>query len=212
MASNYLELNHGDKYPYWELAYDIQSSECGKIYHDQHRLYHWMNQLFWCGIGDYQSIEEDIKSKELKYRSFFRIAHRDTADDCSYSRLYFQIDAAVCEFYAIRLYHFRCQSEKPPDEKIQNWVSLYLQIAYRLQKIKVRYHWFDKSLFLVGSETHDPIHRDWIRRRIIRADLKRALINIWQKERMHGRRLNREEFKAILRDEADTYDPAHTIT
>jgi hypothetical protein len=65
MGSNYLELNHGDKYPDWELAYDIQSSECGKIYHNQHRLYHWLNQLFWCGVGDYESIEKDIESQEL---------------------------------------------------------------------------------------------------------------------------------------------------
>jgi hypothetical protein len=116
----------------------------------------------------------------------------------------------VCEYYAIRVYHFRCQNEKLPDEKIQNWVSLYLQIAYRLQQINVRYHWFDKSLFLIGSETHDPIHRDWIQRRMMRADLKRALMSIWQKEREHGRRLSREEFQAILRGEADTYDLAST--
>ncbi|KAL7785507.1 hypothetical protein V8C37DRAFT_394153 [Trichoderma ceciliae] len=210
MSSNYLELNHGDKYPSWELVYDIESSECSKAYHDQNQLYHRLNQLFWFGIGDYESIEKDIEARELNHRSFFRIAHRDTGDDCNYSRLYFQIDVAVCEFYAIRLYHFRCQSEKMPDEKVQNWVASYLQIAHRLQQMKVRYHWFDKSLFLVGAEIHDAIHRDWIQRRMLRADLKKALMCVWEKEKMHRRRLSREEFQAILRSEADMYDAAPT--
>ncbi|KAK1237278.1 hypothetical protein MKX08_002903 [Trichoderma sp. CBMAI-0020] len=210
MAHNYLELNHGREYPYCELAYDIESSECGRVYQDQHRLYHWINQLFWCGVGDYQSIEKDIEAQEEKYRSFFRIAHRDGMEDGDYSRLHFQIDAAVCEFYAIRLYHFRCQSERLPDEKVQNWVTSYLQIAYRLQQSKVRYHWIDKSLFLVGSETRDPIHRDWIQRRMLREDLKRTLKCVWQKEKMLGRRLGREEFQTILREEANVYDSAAT--
>lgn len=64
MAHNYLELNHGREYPYCELAYDIESSECGRVYQDQHRLYHWINQLFWYGVGDYQSIERDIEAQE----------------------------------------------------------------------------------------------------------------------------------------------------
>lgn len=131
-------------------------------------------------------------------------------DDDEYSRIHFQIDAAVCEFYAIRLYHFRCQSEKLPDDKVQNWVTSYLEIAYRLQQSEVRYHWIDKSLFLVGSETRDAIHRDWIQRRMLREDLKRALKCVWQKEKMLGRRLNREEFRTILRDEAGMHDPAST--
>ncbi|KAL9471920.1 hypothetical protein ACSS6W_009861 [Trichoderma asperelloides] len=204
------QLNHGNEYPYCELAYDVESSECARVYQDQHRLYHWLNQLFWNGVGDYQSIEKDIEAQEEKYRSFFRIAHRDGIDDDGYSRLHFQIDAAVCEFYAIRLYHFRCQNEKLPDDKVQNWVSLYLQIAYRLQQSKVRYHWIDKSLFLVGSETRDAIHRDWIQRRMLREDLKRALKCVWQKEKMLGRRLSREEFQTVLRDEAGMHDPAST--
>ncbi|KAL7921246.1 hypothetical protein ACQKWADRAFT_295939 [Trichoderma austrokoningii] len=211
MAHNFLESNHGREYPYCELAYDIESSECASVYQDQHRLYHWLNQLFWSAIGDYDSIEKDIEAQEDRYRPFFRIAHRDSMDADDYSRLHFQIDAAVCEFYAIRLYHFRCQSEKLPDDKVRNWVTSYLQIAYRLQQSKVRYHWIDKSLFLVGSETRDPIHRDWIQRRMLREDLKRALKCVWQKEKMFGRRLDREEFQTILRDEADVHDPASTI-
>ncbi|RFU81488.1 transcription factor cys6 [Trichoderma arundinaceum] len=211
MSSNYLELNHGNKYPSCELIYDIESLECSKVYHEQNKLYHRLNQLFWFGIGDIQSIEKDIESRENKYRSFFRIAHRDTVDDCSYSRLYFQIDAAVCEFYALRLYHFRCQGETLPDDKIRSWVTLYLQIAYRLQQIKVRYHWFDKSLFLVGAETHDAIYRDWIQRRMIRSDLKKALMCVWEKEKMQGKRLSREEYRAILRSASETYDAIPAI-
>lgn len=151
-----------------------------------------------------------MKDELQKYRSFFRIAHRDGMEDDDYSRLHFQIDAAVCEFYAIRLYHLRCQSEKLPDERVQNWVASYLQIAYRLQQSKVRYHWIDKSLFLVGSETRDPIHRDWIQRRMLREDLKRTLKCVWQKEKMLGRRLGREEFQTTLRGETDVYDAAPT--
>lgn len=152
----------------------------------------------------------NMKDELQKYRSFFRIAHRDGTEDDDYSRLHFQIDAAVCEFYAIRLYHFRCQSEKLPDERVRNWVTSYLQIAYRLQQSKVRYHWIDKSLFLVGSETRDPIHRDWIQRRMLREDLKRTLKCVWQKEKMLGRRLGGEEFQTILRGETDVYDAAPT--
>lgn len=117
----------------------------------------------------------------------------------------------MCEFYAIRLYLLRCHREKLPDDRIQTWVASYLQVAHRLQKIKVRYHWFDKSLFLVGSETHDAIHRDWIQCRMIRSDLKKALLCVWQKEEMYGRRLSREELQVILRSEADMYD-ASSIT
>lgn len=64
MAHNYLQLNHGSEYPYCELAYDIEISECARAYQDQHRLYHWLNQLFWYGVGDYQSIEKDIEAQE----------------------------------------------------------------------------------------------------------------------------------------------------
>lgn len=65
MSSNYLELNHGDKYPSRELVYDIESSECGKVYHEQHKLYYRLNKLFWFGIGDYQDIEKEIEAQEL---------------------------------------------------------------------------------------------------------------------------------------------------
>jgi hypothetical protein len=105
------------------------------------------------------------------------------------------------------LYHFRCQSEKLPGDKVQGWVTSYLKIAYLLQQSKVRYHWIDKSLFLVGSETHDPAQRDWVQQRMLREDLKRALKCIWQKEEVLGRRLGREEFQTTLRNEADVYDP-----
>lgn len=64
MAHNFLELNHGKEYPYSELAYDIESSECARVYQDQHKLYHWLNQLFWSGVGDYHSIEKDIEAQE----------------------------------------------------------------------------------------------------------------------------------------------------
>jgi hypothetical protein len=43
---------------------------------------------------------------------------------------------------------------------------------------------------------------------MLREDLKRALKCVWQKEKMLGRRLGREEFQTILRNEADVYDPA----
>lgn len=76
MAHNFLELNHGRQYPYTELAYDIESSECARVYQDQHRLYHWINQLFWSGVGDYQSIEKDIEAQE-EVRMLYLVKRND---------------------------------------------------------------------------------------------------------------------------------------
>ncbi|KAL5093747.1 hypothetical protein Trisim1_009227 [Trichoderma cf. simile WF8] len=206
-SRNYLYLNHGNRYPSSELTYDIESVECYDVYHEQHRLYHLLNQLFWFGMGNHQSIQGEIDTLETKYSSFFRIAHRDAIDG-KYPRIHFQIDAAVCEFYAIRLYHFRCQEMPSPDIRIQDSVSSFLQIAHRLQRMKARYSWFDRSLFLVGIETRDAIHRDWIQGRMIRADLTRALSRVWEGEKMYGRRLSKEQMQVILRGEGVLYDSA----
>ncbi|KAL6800982.1 hypothetical protein GGI42DRAFT_52171 [Trichoderma sp. SZMC 28013] len=207
ISRNYLYLNHGNRYPSSELTYDIESVECYDVYHEQHRLYHLLNQLFWFGMGNHRSIQEEIDTLETKYSSFFRIAHRNTIDG-KYRRLHFQIDAAVCEFYAIRLYHFRCQEVPSPDIRVKDSVSSFLQIAHRLQRMKARYSWFDRSLFLVGIETRDAIHRDWIQGRMIRADLIRALSRVWESERMYGRRLSKEQMQVILRGEGVLYDSA----
>ncbi|KAK4061686.1 hypothetical protein Trihar35433_9286 [Trichoderma harzianum] len=119
-------------------------------------------------------------------------SHRDTIDG-KYPRLHFQIDAA----------------EVPsPDIRIQDSVSSFLQIAHRLQRMKARYSWFDRSLFLVGIETRDAIHRDWIQGRMIRADLIRALSRVWEGEKMYGRRLSKEQMQVILRGEGVLYDSA----
>ncbi|KAK0759327.1 hypothetical protein N5P37_007515 [Trichoderma harzianum] len=138
-------------------------------------------------------------------------SHRDTIDG-KYPRIHFQIDAAVCEFYAIRLYHFRCQEVPSPDVRIQDSISSFLQIAHRLQRMKARYSWFDRSLFLVGIETRDAIHRDWIQGRMIRADLIRALSRVWEGEKMYGRRLSKEYMQVILRGEGVLYDSAIEVS
>ncbi len=65
--------------------------------------------------------------------------------------------------------------------------------------MKVRYSWFGRSLFLAGIETHDTIHREWIRGRIVQDDLKKALLRVWKSEKMYGRRLRQEEMRDILR-------------
>lgn len=95
-----------------------------------------------------------------------------------------------------------------PDIRIQDSVSSFLQIAHRLQRMKARYSWFDRSLFLVGIETRDAIHRDWIQGRMIRADLTRALSRVWEGEKMYGRRLSKEQMQVILRGEGVLYDSA----
>ncbi|KAL7940814.1 hypothetical protein V8C42DRAFT_355977 [Trichoderma barbatum] len=189
ISRNYLHLNHGNRYPSSELTYDVESVECYNVYNEQH------------------SIQGEIDTLETKYSSFFHIAHRDTFDG-QYLRLHFQIDAAVCEFYAIRLYHFRCQEAQSPDTRIQDSVSSFLQIAHRLQRMKARYSWFDRSLFLVGVETRDAIHRDWIQGRMIRADLIRALSQVWEGEKMYGQRLSNEQMQIILRGDGVLYDSA----
>ncbi|KKP05738.1 hypothetical protein THAR02_02112 [Trichoderma harzianum] len=168
ISRNYLYLNHGNRYPSSELTYDIESVECYDVYHEQHRLYHLLNQLFWFGTGNHRSIQEEIDTLET-------------------------IDAA----------------EVPsPDIRIRDSVSSFLQIAHRLQRMKARYSWFDRSLFLVGIETRDAIHRDWIQGRMIRADLIRALSRVWEGEKMYGRRFSKEQMQIILRGEGVLYDSA----
>ncbi|KAH8821964.1 hypothetical protein F5884DRAFT_108563 [Xylogone sp. PMI_703] len=205
ISRNFLELNHGKEYPLSELVYDVESTECYNLYYEQHRIYHLLNQLFWYEIGDYDNIKQEISDLEARYSSFFAIAHRDAANG-SYSRLNFQIDTTVCEFYAIRLYLFRCQDDQMPDNYIRDSISSFLQIAHRMQRMKVRYSWFDRSLFLVGAETHDAIHWEWIHNRIIRTDMKTALVRVRDYERIYGRRLRREDIQAILRGAAVELD------
>lgn len=64
ISRNYLHLNHGNRYPSSELIYDVESIECFNVYHEQHRLYHLLNQLFWFGIGNYRSIQGEIDTLE----------------------------------------------------------------------------------------------------------------------------------------------------
>ncbi len=63
-SRNYLELNHGQEYPISELMYDIEIAECFDVYYEQHRMYHLLNQVFWFGIGDYDSLGREIKALE----------------------------------------------------------------------------------------------------------------------------------------------------
>ncbi|KAH8895270.1 hypothetical protein GQ53DRAFT_855508 [Thozetella sp. PMI_491] len=190
LSQNYLQLNHGQKYPLSELLYDVEISPCFEAFYEQHRMYHLLNQLFWVGIGDYNDLAQMIQSLESS----------------SYSRLHFHIDAAVCEFYAIRLYHFRCDSGREPNDSIRDLLASYLQIAHRMQRIKVQYYWFDRSLFLIGAETRDAIHREWIQSRMVRTDLKKSLQRIWESERASGHRIRQQEMRNILRDEGEAYD------
>jgi hypothetical protein len=125
--------------------------------------------------------------------------------DSGYTRLRFQIDTYVCEFYAIRLYHFRCKDQLPTTY-IKDSISSFLRIAHRIQKLNVRYSWFDRSLFLVGIETGDNIHRDWIEDRVARVDIKTALQRVWKDEKASGRRLTQCQMKEILCGGVESYD------
>jgi hypothetical protein len=81
-------------------------------------------------------------------------------------------------------------------------------VARNIQRFEIRYSWFDRSLFLIGSETKDGIHQDWVRDRMMRVDLKNALLDLWESERIKARRLNQAEFKEILRGGPGGYDIA----
>ncbi|EXJ96295.1 hypothetical protein A1O1_01421 [Capronia coronata CBS 617.96] len=198
VSQNYLQLNHGHSYPIAETLCDIESAECYRLYLEEHRLYHWISQLFWINSGDYSVLEQAIESLEAKCDSFIRITSSPFSAQSQYTRRHFQIDTIVCEFYAIQIYHFRCR-EQPLTAAISNAASSYLRIASRIWKAGVRYSWFNRSLFIVGIETTDPIHRDWIQDHMAITELKHLLLTAWAAEESRGKRLAPEDLREILR-------------
>lgn len=103
----------------------------------------------------------------------------------------------VSELHAIRIYHASCQDQEPHDH-IGALVSSYLQIRHRMQTAIVHYSWFDRSLFIVGRETIDPIHRSWILEHIVTPELRRALTDVWAANQVKGQRLLVAELREIL--------------
>ncbi|KAL7945171.1 hypothetical protein V8C42DRAFT_324787 [Trichoderma barbatum] len=198
-SQDYLQLNYGSEYPVGEALYDVEGAGCSGIYIDQHCLYHSINQLFWEGLGDCDELRMKLEVLEKKCTPLFCIANTPLPNpNADYSRLRFQIDTVISEFYAIRVYIFLCQDHES-SEYIKTSVSSYLQIRHRMLKAAVRYSWFDRSLFIIGVEVSDPIHRDWIFGQMVTPELKQRLTIVWAAQQTNRRRLQAEELKDVLR-------------
>ncbi|KAL7914419.1 hypothetical protein GGI35DRAFT_440125 [Trichoderma velutinum] len=198
-SQDYLQLNYGNEYPVGEALYDVEGAGCSRNYVDQHCLYHNINQLFWEGLGDCDKLKMKLEVLEKECTPLFCIANTPLSNSSAdYSRLRFQIDAVISEFYAIRVYIFLCQDHES-NEYIKTSVSSYLQIRHRMLKAAVRYSWFDRSLFIIGVEVSDPIHRDWILEQMVTPELKQRLTIVWAVQQTNKRRLKTHELKDILR-------------
>lgn len=113
-------------------------------------------------------------------------------------------DYMVSFFHALRIYKFRCihydgvAANTPPD--IQSSMAAILQVAQRSFSVKQqdqiigRFQW---PLFMVGIETTDGIHKEWIRTKL-NARLSRAFERILEVQDKTGRRISMPLVRQIM--------------
>lgn len=110
-------------------------------------------------------------------------------------------DILTCEFYGLKINWFRCNdidTEHPESSNVLNLAKQFLKIAYRIWTFGCGPCYFDRQLFLVGTETEDLIHRDWIKARLHETQLKGALARVWQEQDILQNRLPMSKLRQIL--------------
>lgn len=114
-----------------------------------------------------------------------------------------RVDILVCEFYGLKIHLLRCcdrSTECSTSPEAFILAEKFLKIAHRIWTLGYGPSYFDRHLFLVGMETEDSIHRDWITDRLHETQLKYALARVWQEQNTRQIRLPMSELRQIITD------------
>ncbi|OBT70780.1 hypothetical protein VF21_10265 [Pseudogymnoascus sp. 05NY08] len=199
-----LESAWGPDYPESEIVDDIENGPILKLLCEVMMLYTEVNEVCRSSIlvGDSDRIEAKILKLEERSRFLFRLTTITTQPR---SRLMINADYMVSNFYALRIYKFRCFhcdgvfAITPPE--VQSSLTAILQIAQRSFSVKQqsqmigRFQW---PLFIAGIETSDGIHKEWIRTKLKKTRLSCAFKRILEIQDKTGRRVSMPLVRQIM--------------
>ncbi|KAH8645734.1 hypothetical protein BX600DRAFT_163186 [Xylariales sp. PMI_506] len=194
-----LELNWGSKYPDSELADDLKNGAPLELVHRTWVIVQDINEATEHGPLD-PSKSREIKAEmdELRFKfpfsSVFRLAKSGSAVR---DRLMGNADWAVCNYYALCIYHFRCSvdtasADMSSIEPLEDIAAVVAELVLLIQRTLAaggkfnidRLQW---PLFWAGIETSDPVYRDWILMKLTNPELQAALEIVLLEQSSTGR-------------------------
>ncbi|KAH8882277.1 hypothetical protein GQ53DRAFT_753754 [Thozetella sp. PMI_491] len=184
-----LELHWGEAYPDSELADDLKNGGALELIHRTWVIVQEINDATdFGGLDPAKSREMGARLDALRTRfpfsSVFRLADSPATKR---DRLMANSDWAVCNYYAVRIYHYRCGigasgddeavAHVPEPDTISETVAALLILIQKTlaacEKGQIdRLQW---PLFWAGIETSDPIYREWILMKLTNPGLQAAL-------------------------------------
>ncbi|KFY26352.1 hypothetical protein V493_04139 [Pseudogymnoascus sp. VKM F-4281 (FW-2241)] len=203
-STTILESAWGGEYPEHEILDDVENVPILQFLYEVMTIYTEVNEA--CRLPLLPSDADRIEAKILKLKERSRFLIRlTTITTQPRSRLMINADYMVSYFHALRIYKFRCFhndgliATAPPE--IQPSLGAILQIAQRSFSAKQqdqmveRFQW---PLFIAGIETSDGIHKEWIRSKLKKARLSRALKRILEIQDNTGRRASMPLVRRIM--------------
>ncbi|KAK3936642.1 hypothetical protein QBC46DRAFT_394549 [Diplogelasinospora grovesii] len=199
-----LELYWGKRYPEHELVDDIQNSSALELIHHTWILVQEINEAttdFFLALDAETSRTIKTKMEALRTKFPFSTVFRLTESTARVrDRLLANADWAVCNYYALRIYHFRC-SAVADDESVAETVAALLMLTQKSLATKDkgqsdRLQW---PLFWAGIETADTIYRDWIKDKLTDRGLKAALEMVLWEQLVVGERIGMDRIRQICR-------------
>ena len=206
-----LELNWGSKYPDSELADDLKNGSPLELINRTWVIVQEINEATEYGALD-PSRSREIKAKidELQtsfpFSSVFRLSKSEALVR---DRLINNSDWAVCNYYALCIYHFRCSIdtedvETSLSDQFEDIAGVVADLVLLIQKTlaaggNVQIDRLQWPLFWAGIETSDPVYRDWILMKLINPELQAAL-EIALLEQSYVRRIGIGRIRMICRE------------
>ncbi|KAL2826995.1 hypothetical protein BDW59DRAFT_160575 [Aspergillus cavernicola] len=194
-----LERYWGQSYPEHEVMHDLETTAAIELGNKVGLLFHKVNELSKEVSEEATSprdldIEKGIIEIETQYSSILRMTRSSTAPRNPLQRT---ADAAVSNFYFVKLYYFRltlsdsdCTQESPPH--IIFAMTNLMNIAHRAfsEQDAWGHEIFQLPLFMAGIETNDQIHVEWIISKMSRLRFRTALSRIISIQDQIGGRLS----------------------
>ncbi|KAL4862779.1 hypothetical protein BDV12DRAFT_190165 [Aspergillus spectabilis] len=199
-----LERYWGISYPEYELQHDLESAGAIEMGYKLQHIFHQLNELSEKSgreaILRDSSIERLISEIKMEYSAVLRTALSPTASQISFPR---PAQAAVCFFYFVQIYYFRLTA---PDSTQATPLHITLAMANTMNIVHQAFsqqemgasELYQLPLFMVGIETRDQIHADWIQSRMSRLRFRSALSQIRSLQEKSGSRLSISDVREIL--------------
>jgi hypothetical protein len=197
-----LHLHWVPEYPAHQLSDDVQNSEVLEMLYKSFMAYHAINELSDGmraeTLAD-ESIEKMLIDIEENHSSILHLANSANG---GLPRLLQNSEWVTGLFYSIRIYYFRCTSpgaHAPRPPIVEKALSSLIGIAYRTYTASPSdlYRYPQWPLLIAGTETSDPIHRDWILKHMSPDVYKNALEKIVQAQEEIGGRIEMSQFRKM---------------